>query len=183
MPKVVVLPGDYIGPEVIDSALEVLRKVAPDLEYESFAFGLAGIDAYGVPLSDETLAAAQKADAVLMGSAGGDPGKVVNVPRHLRPESGILKLRKGLGVYANLRPSIVYEGLEHLSPLKPEIAKGVDIMILRELLGGAYFGEPRGLEPDQAFNTIRYSTHEVARAARWAFQAARGRRPEARAGS
>ena len=176
MPKVVVLPGDFIGPEVIDSALEVLRKVAPDLEYETFAFGLAGIDAYGVPLSDETLAAAQKADAVLMGSAGGDPGKVVNVPRHLRPESGILKLRKGLGVYANLRPSIVYEGLEHLSPLKPEIARGVDIMILRELLGGAYFGEPRGLEEDQAFNTIRYTTHEVARAARWAFQAARGRR-------
>lgn len=176
MPKVVVLPGDFIGPEVIESALEVLRRVAPDLEYQHFAFGLAGIEKYGLPLAPEALAAAQKADAVLMGSAGGDPGKVVNVPRHLRPESGILGLRKGLGVYANLRPSKVYDGLEHLSPLKPEIAKGVDVLILRELLGGAYFGEPRGLEEGEAFNTIRYSTHEVARAARWAFQAARGRR-------
>ena len=176
MPKVVVLPGDFIGPEVIDAALEVLRKVAPDLEFESYAFGIAGVEKYGLPLADEALAAAQQADAVLMGSAGGDPGKVENVPRHLRPESGILKLRKGLGVYANLRPSKVYDGLEHLSPLKPEIAKGVDVLILRELLGGAYFGEPRGLEEGEAFNTIRYATHEVARAARWAFQAARTRR-------
>ncbi len=176
MPNIVVLPGDYIGPEVIESALEVLKKVAPDFQYQKFAFGLAGIEKYGVPLSDEALAAAQKADAVLMGSAGGDPGKVVNVPRHLRPESGILGLRKGLGVYANLRPSVVYEGLEHLSPLKPEIAKGVDVLILRELLGGAYFGEPRGLEEGEGFNTIRYTTHEVARAARYAFRAARLRR-------
>lgn len=175
MPKVVVLPGDGVGPEVVRCALEVLAKVAPDLEYSEFAFGLAGTERYGKPLGDEVLAAALAADAVFMGSVGGLPGSTDNVARELRPESGLLKLRKALGVYANLRPIKVYAGLEHLSPLKPEIAGGVDILILRELLGGAYFGQPRALESDQGFNTIRYTTEEVRRAARWAFQAARGR--------
>ena len=99
--------------------------------------------------------AALAADAVFMGSVGGLPGSTDNVARELRPESGLLKLRKALGVYANLRPTKVYAGLEHLSPLKPEIAGGVDILILRELLGGAYFGQPRALESDQGYNTIR----------------------------
>jgi 3-isopropylmalate dehydrogenase len=175
MPNVVVLPGDGVGPEVINAGLEVLSKVAPDMQYQEFAFGLAGTEAYGKPLGDEVLEAALASDAVLMGSVGGLPGSTDNVPRELRPESGLLKLRKALGVYANLRPSKVYAGLEHLSPLKPEIAGGVDILILRELLGGAYFGEPRGLEEGGGFNTIRYTTYEVERAARWAFQAARGR--------
>ncbi len=175
MPKVVVLPGDGVGPEVVNCALEVLRKVAPDLTYQAFAFGLAGTEKYGKPLGDEVLEAALAADAVLMGSVGGLPGSTDNVARELRPESGLLKLRKALGVYANLRPSKVYAGLEHLSPLKPEVAGGVDILILRELLGGAYFGEPRGLEEGGGYNTIRYTTEEVVRAARWAFQAARGR--------
>jgi 3-isopropylmalate dehydrogenase len=176
MPKVVVLPGDGVGPEVVSSALEVLKLVAPDLEYQEFAFGLAGIEKYGVPLADEVLEAAQKSDAVLMGSVGGLPGSTENVPREMRPESGLLKLRKGLGVYANLRPSSVYEGLEPLSPLKPEIAKGVDVLILRELLGGAYFGEPRSISAEEGYNTIRYNVNEVARAARWAFEAARTRK-------
>jgi 3-isopropylmalate dehydrogenase len=175
MPKVVVLPGDGVGPEVVNSALEVLAKVAPDLEYQEFAFGLAGTQEYGKPLGDEVLEAALASDAVLMGSVGGLPGSTDNIARELRPESGLLKLRKALGVYANLRPSKVYAGLEHLSPLKPEVAGGVDILILRELLGGAYFGEPRGLEEGGGFNTIRYTTEEVKRAARWAFSAARGR--------
>lgn len=175
MPKVVVLPGDGVGPEVVSCALEVLAKVAPDLEYSEYAFGLAGTAQYGKPLGDEVLEAALSADAVLMGSVGGLPGSTDNVARELRPESGLLALRKALGVYANLRPTKVYAGLEHLSPLKPEIAGGVDILILRELLGGAYFGQPRALESDQGYNTIRYTTEEVRRAARWAFQAARGR--------
>ncbi len=175
MPKVVVLPGDGVGPEVISSAIEVLQKLAPDLEYQEFAFGMAGTEKYGKPLGDEVLEATLTADAVLMGSVGGLPGSTDNIARELRPESGLLKLRKALGVYANLRPSKVYAGLEHLSPLKPEIAGGVDILILRELLGGAYFGEPRGLEEGGGFNTIRYTTEEVERAARWAFQAARSR--------
>jgi 3-isopropylmalate dehydrogenase len=172
---IVVLPGDGVGPEVIASALEVLAHVAPDIRHQSYAFGLAGTEQYGKPLGDEVLAAALAAEAVLMGSVGGLPGSVENVPRHLRPESGLLALRKALGVYANLRPSKVYAGLEHLSPLKPEIAAGVDVLILRELLGGAYFGEPRALEADQGYNTIRYSTSEVVRAARWGFEAARKR--------
>lgn len=175
MPKVVVLPGDGVGPEVVSCALEVLAKVAPDLEYSEYAFGLAGTEKYGKPLGDEVLEAALTADAVFMGSVGGLPGSTDSVVRELRPESGLLALRKALGVYANLRPTKVYAGLEHLSPLKPEIAGGVDILILRELLGGAYFGQPRALERDQGYNTIRYTTEEVKRAARWAFQAARGR--------
>ncbi len=175
MPKVVVLPGDGVGPEVVSCALEVLKAVAPDLEYSEYAFGLAGTEKYGRPLGDEVLEAALGADAVFMGSVGGLPGSTDHVARELRPESGLLALRKALGVYANLRPTKVYAGLEHLSPLKPEIAGGVDILILRELLGGAYFGQPRGLEDGQGFNTIRYTTAEVQRAARWAFQAARGR--------
>ncbi|NJK43572.1 MAG: 3-isopropylmalate dehydrogenase, partial [Pleurocapsa sp. SU_196_0] len=144
MPKVVVLPGDGVGPEVVNSALEVLARVAPDLEYQEFAFGLAGTQKYGKPLGDEVLEAALASDAVLMGSVGGLPGSTDNIARELRPESGLLKLRKALGVYANLRPSKVYAGLEHLSPLKPEVAGGVDILILRELLGGAVFRRTRG---------------------------------------
>ena len=176
MPKVVLLPGDGVGPEVTASAVRVLELVAPDVETRAFPFGIAGIEAHGEPLPAVALDAALAADAVLMGAVGGDPGKVENIPRHLRPETGILKIRKELGVYANLRPSRVYEGLEHLSPLKAEVARGVDVLIIRELLGGAYYGEPRGLEEGEGFNTIRYSTHEVARVSRYAFRAARARR-------
>ncbi|HWG85264.1 MAG TPA: 3-isopropylmalate dehydrogenase, partial [Deinococcales bacterium] len=116
------------------------------------------------------------ADAVLMGSVGGPAGAGYDdLPRPLRPESGLLAIRKALGVFANLRPARVYEGLEHLSPLRPEVARGVDVLIIRELLGGAYYGEPRGIEEDQGYNTTRYTTHEVERIARVAFQAAASR--------
>lgn len=177
MPGIVVLPGDGVGPEVTSAALEVLDRVAPGLEYRQFEFGLSAIEAHGKPLTDEALEAALASDAVLMGSVGGPAGVThEKLPRALRPETGLLALRKALGVYANLRPSRVFDGLEHLSPLKPEIARGVDVLIVRELLGGAYYGEPRGLEEGEGVNTIRYTTPEVQRVSRYAFEAARSRR-------
>jgi 3-isopropylmalate dehydrogenase len=176
-PVIVTLPGDGIGPEVTSSAVEVLKVVAPDARFQEFKFGLAALEAHGKPLLDEALEASLASDAVLMGSVGGPAGSGYdNLPRPLRPESGLLAIRKALGVYANLRPARVYEGLEHLSPLKPEVARGVDVLIVRELLGGAYYGEPRGIEEGQGYNTTRYTTGEVERIARVAFKAAATRR-------
>lgn len=177
MPKIVVLPGDGIGPEIVASALEVLKVVAPDLEYDEHKFGGASIDAHGEPFTAATQEAVKTADAVLLGSIGGAQDSHWNtLPRHLRPESGLLALRKALGVYANLRPIKVYEGMEHLSPLKPELARGVDVLIVRELLGGVYFDPERYIREDEGFNAMRYRTHEVERIARVAFKAAQGRR-------
>ena len=174
MPKIVVLPGDGIGPEVTRAAIQVLQKVAPDLEFQEYAFGGAGFDKYGDPFAPEVEAALPSADAVLLGAIGGP--QYDKLPKPMRPEAGLLRLRKAMGVYANLRPVKVFPGLEHLSPLKAEKAAGVDILFVRELLGGLYFGQPRALGETEAFNTMRYSVPEIDRISKVAFAAARGRR-------
>ncbi len=180
--RIAVLAGDFIGPEVIDATLEVLEALAPraglGFDFTPLPFGGHAIDHHGAPLPEVTKAAVLEADAVLMGSAGGPVGDHPwnRLPRELRVESGILGLRRHLGVYANLRPVTVFEGLEHLSPLKPEIARGTDLLIVRELTGGIYFGKPSQNGPDRGVSTDVYERHEVERIARSAFEAARLRR-------
>lgn len=180
--RVAVLAGDFIGPEVVDATLAALAVLAPragfDLDLAALPFGGAAIEAHGQPLPDVTRAGVLEADAVLMGSAGGPVGDHPwnRLPRELRVESGILGLRRHLGAYANLRPVTVFPGLEHLSPLKPEIARGTDMLIVRELTGGIYFGKPSQNGPDRGVSTDVYERHEVERIARSAFEAARLRR-------
>ena len=180
--RIAVLAGDFIGPEVVDATLEVLAALAPraglDLAFEPLPFGGGAIDEHGTPLPEVTKERVLAADAVLMGSAGGPVGDHPwnRLPRELRVESGILGLRRHLGVYANLRPVAVFAGLEHLSPLKPDIARGTDLLIVRELTGGIYFGKPSHHGPDRGISTDVYERHEVERIARSAFEAARLRR-------
>ena len=177
MPKIITLPGDGIGPEVTAAAVAVLREVAPDLSFEEHLLGGAAIEATGQPFPQATQDALKGADAVLLGTVGGPQNSPWNaLARHLRPESGLVLLRKMLGVYANLRPVRVQPGLEHLSPLKPELARGVDILIVRELLGGIYFDQDRKIDGDTAYNTMRYTTPEVERIAKVAFWAAEQRK-------
>jgi len=173
-----VLPGDGIGPEVIAQALRVLETVAERFELHiathEYPIGAAGVRLAGDPLPPETCAAVRRADAVLLGAVG-DPA-LDREPRERRPETGLLALRKLLGVYANLRPVAVHPALAHVSPLKPDLLTGVDLVIVRELTGGLYYGEPRSKEDGTAVNTLRYSAAEVERVARVAFAAARTRR-------
>ncbi|AWT35286.1 3-isopropylmalate dehydrogenase [Deinococcus arenae] len=177
MPKIVTLPGDGIGPEVTAAAVAVLREVAPDVTIEEHLIGGVAYDTHGDPFPQVTRDALKDADAVLLGTVGGAQDSAWNLlPRHLRPESGLLALRKALGCYANLRPVRVQPGLEHLSPLKAELARGVDILIVRELLGGVYFDGDRKIDGDTAYNTMRYTTPEVERVARVAFWAAEQRK-------
>jgi 3-isopropylmalate dehydrogenase len=177
--RIAVLAGDFIGPEVIDATLAALTALAPRFglafEFEPLPFGGNAIESQGVPLPEITKERVLAADAVLMGSAGGPVGDHPwnRLPRELRVESGILGLRKHLGVYANLRPVTVFPGLESLSPLKPEIARGTDMLIVRELTGGIYFGKPSGVEADRGYSTDIYERYEVERIARSAFEAAR----------
>jgi 3-isopropylmalate dehydrogenase len=150
-----------------------------ELSIEERRFGGCGYDADGTPLTDETLALAKASDAVLMGAVGGP--KWAGVPRHLRPEAGLLSLRAGMAVFANLRPAICYGPLADASTLKREVVEGLDIMIVRELTGGVYFGQPRGIETladgqQRGVDTQVYTTHEIERVARVAFELARGRR-------
>jgi 3-isopropylmalate dehydrogenase len=176
---IAVLPGDFIGPEVIDATLTLLDALAPKYDlsfhYNRLPFGGNALESHGHPLPDETKAACSQADAVLMGSAGGPVGDHPwnRVPREKRVESGILGIRKHLGLYANLRPVKVFEGLEHLSPLKSEVACGTDMLIVRELTGGIYFGQPSYNRPDEGVSTDRYTRAEVERIARVAFESAR----------
>lgn len=178
--QVVVLPGDGIGPEVIDAALGVMRAAAGRFEIEldvvSKPVGGAALRAGLPPLPDDTLAACRGADAVLLGAVG-DP-QFDEGPRDRRPETALLALRKALGVFANLRPALVWPGLEDAGPFRPEKIRGTDMLIVRELTGGLYFGEPRGMQADGswAVNTLRYSAEEVERVAHVAFDAARKRR-------
>jgi 3-isopropylmalate dehydrogenase len=178
MHKIAVLPGDGIGPEVTDAAVAVLERADEifdlKLAFERFDFGGAAIDAHGEPYPEPTRRGVAAADAVLLGAIGGP--RWDGVDRAIRPETGLLALRKDQGLFANLRPARVLEGLEDLSPLKPEIARGVDVLIVRELTGGLYFGEPRGMSEAEAWNTMRYSRPEVERVARVAFEAAAKRR-------
>lgn len=178
MPKIALLPGDGIGPEVTSAAVDVLKAIDDQhglgLEFESFAFGGNAIDSHGQPFPEETQRGCLAADAILLGAIGGP--KWDNVARHLRAETGLLALRKAHDLFANLRPARVLPGLEHLSPLKAEIARGVDLLIIRELTGGIYFGQPRGMSEAEGWNTERYSTAEVVRVGQVAFEAARKRR-------
>lgn len=172
------LPGDGIGPEVCAEALRVAQTVAPDLAIADGLLGGASIDAHGEPLTAATLTAARAADAVLMGAVGGP--QWAGAARHLRPEMGLLQLRQGLGVYANLRPAVCFPALVAASSLKPEIVAGLDILIVRELTGGVYFGTPRGIEtlPDgtrRGLDTQVYTTPEIERVARVAFRIAASR--------
>ena len=176
--KITTLPGDGIGVEVTREAvacLETIGKVfGHEFEFTTHLIGGAALDAKGVPLPDETLQACLASDAVLLGAVGG-PQYDANPPK-LKPETGLLGLRAGLGVYANLRPAFLHDSLIDASPLKAEIVRGTDMMIVRELAGGLYFGQPRAIEEERGFNTMVYTASEVERVTRVAFELARGRR-------
>ena len=150
--KICVIKGDGIGPEIADEAIKVLDSVSAKfgfgLDYEYFLMGGAAIDVFGVPLPDDTLNAAKASDAVLFGAIGGP--KWDNLDPSIRPEKGLLKIRKELEAFANLRPAIIFDELINASTIKPEIIKGVDVLIVRELTGGLYFGEPRAMGKDKA---------------------------------
>lgn len=173
------LPGDGIGPEVTAEAARIARVLWPELRLEEASFGGAAIDAEGAPISDETVARARAADAVLMGAVGGP--KWADAPRALRPEAGLLRLRKDMAVFANLRPARCFAPLADASSLKRELVENLDLVIVRELTGGVYFGEPRGVEtigPDErrGVDTQVYTSSEIRRVARVAFELARRRR-------
>jgi 3-isopropylmalate dehydrogenase len=175
--KIALIKGDGIGPEIIDEAVKVLDSVSScfnfDFEYTEALMGGCAYDITGDPLPQETINTSLDSDAVLFGAIGGE--KWNSLPREKRPESGLLKFRKELGVYANLRPAIVYEELINASSLKPEIIKGVDIMVVRELIGGIYFGEPKGRTEDKGWNTMVYTRMEIERIAHQAFRIAQKR--------
>ncbi len=179
MTDLLLLPGDGIGPEVTAQVRRVAEALTPDLALDERPFGGVSYDLHGVPLTDETLAAAKAAKAVLMGAVGGP--KWVDAPRDKRPEAGLLNLRAGMGVFANLRPALCFQPLADASSLKRELVEGLDFMIVRELTGGIYFGEPRFIEDlpgggQRAVDTQVYTTMEIERVARVAFELARGRR-------
>ncbi len=173
--KIAVLPGDGIGPEIIEQAVKIIAKVSPNAELNYSPIGGAGYDSFGKPLPDETLKIAKESDAVLLGAVG--DWKYDQLPRDLRPERGLLKIRQELNLFANLRPAILFPELANASTLKPEVVSGLDILIVRELTGDIYFGQPRGIGKNQegfkeGFNTMRYSVPEVERIAHSAFQLA-----------
>lgn len=177
--KILVLPGDYIGPKIMAEAEKVLavvdQRFGLELEIEHGLLGGAALDVHGVPLPDETLASAREADAILLGAVGGP--KWDGVERHLRPERGLLGIRSQLQLFGNLRPAILYPQLADASSLKPEIVSGLDILIVRELTGGIYFGEPRGIRTldngeREGFNTYVYRESEIERIAHLAFELA-----------
>ena len=179
MTKIAVLPGDGIGPEIVAEAVKVLNTLGESFEMETAPVGGAGYEAKGHPLPEDTLKLAKEADAILFGAVG--DWKYDTLPRELRPEQAILGLRKHLQLFANFRPAICYPELTGASSLKPEIVAGLDILIVRELNGDIYFGQPRGVRaaPDglfagarEGFDTMRYSEPEIRRIAHVAFQAA-----------
>ncbi len=181
-----VIKGDGIGPEIVDEAIKVLDKVAEkyghQFSYNYLLMGGASIDEYGVPLTEETIEACKKSDAVLMGSIGGDTNTSpwYKLPANLRPEAGLLAIRKALGLFANLRPCLLYKELSGACPLKEEIsAKGFDMLIMRELTGGLYFGARKTEEADgvmTATDTLTYNENEIRRIAVKAFETAKKRR-------
>ncbi|MCY3827368.1 MAG: 3-isopropylmalate dehydrogenase [Candidatus Dadabacteria bacterium] len=183
MPEILVIPGDGIGVEVTEVSLSVLKAVGEksgiEFSLERALLGGCCIDTHGVPVTEETMEKAKKSDAVLLGAVGGP--KWENLEHSLKPERGLLELRKRLDTFANLRPAIVYAALADASTLKREVVEGVDIMVVRELTGGIYFGQPRGAEQlgeeeCKAFNTLSYTTSEIERVAKMAFEIARKRR-------
>lgn len=172
--KIALIKGDGIGPEIVDEAVKVLDAVSScfefDFSYDEALMGGCAYDITGDPLPAETIKKALASDAVLFGAIGGE--KWDNLPREKRPESGLLRFRKELGVYANLRPAVVYDELVNASSLKPEVVKGVDLMVVRELIGGIYFGEPKGRDENKGWNTMVYTREEIERIAHNAFQIA-----------
>jgi 3-isopropylmalate dehydrogenase len=180
--KIAILPGDGVGPEIVAEAvklLERLRREGLPIETESAAIGGAGYDAAQEPLPEATLKLARAADAIVLGAVGGP--RYDALPRALRPEQGILAIRKALGLFANLRPALLYPELAAVSSLKPEIVSGLDLMIVRELTGDIYFGAPRGRRrnaagEEEGFDTMLYSEPEIRRIAGVAFEIARKRR-------
>jgi 3-isopropylmalate dehydrogenase len=180
--KIAMLPGDGIGTEIVAEAAKVLERLRRDglpIETETAPIGGAGCDAAGQPLPEPTLAIAQRADAVVLGAVGGP--KYESLPRHLRPEQGLLSIRKALGLFANLRPALLYPELAACSSLRPEVVSGLDIMIVRELTGDIYFGTPRGRRVNAAgaaegFDTMLYSESEIRRIACFGFEVARKRK-------
>jgi len=175
--KITLIKGDGIGPEIIDEAVKVLDAVASccefDFSYDEALMGGVAYDITGDPLPQETISKSLNSDAVLFGAIGGE--KWDTLPREKRPESGLLRFRKELGVYANLRPAVVYDELINASSLKPEIIKGVDIMVVRELIGGIYFGEPKGRTENKGWNTMVYTKSEIVRISHHAFKIAQKR--------
>ncbi len=184
MKKIAVLAGDGIGPEIVREAVKVLERLRADglaIELEEGLVGGAAYDVHGTPLPDETLALARASDAILLGAVGGYQWESLDIS--VRPEKGLLGLRAELELFSNLRPAILYKQLADASTLKPEVVAGLDIMIVRELTGGIYFGQPRGVRTlengeRQGFNTLVYSESEIERIGRSAFDIAmkRGRR-------
>jgi 3-isopropylmalate dehydrogenase len=172
--RVILLPGDGIGPEIIAPAVEVLDALGLDLDYEEHLIGGAAIDAHGTALTEETLAACRAADAVLLAAVGG-PAWDSTDPAAPRPEQGLLGLRKGLGLFANLRPVAPLPALYDASPLRREVIEGTDLLVVRELTGGIYFGE-KTRTPDTASDLCTYTREEIERIARVAFGAAGARR-------
>ncbi|MDN4018390.1 3-isopropylmalate dehydrogenase [Zwartia panacis] len=180
--KIAVLPGDGIGSEIIEQAVRVLRTVAPSLEINEAPVGGTAYDLHGHPLPPSTLKLAQESNAILFGAVG--DWKYDKLPREHRPEQAILGLRKALGLFANLRPAVLYPELANASSLKPEIVSGLDILILRELTGDIYFGTPRGIRTasdgpyagsKEGFDTMRYAEPEIRRIAHIGFQSAQKR--------
>ena len=179
--KICVLPGDGIGPEIMAEAVRVLEALDLKFELQEALLGGCAVDATGSPYPEATQKLAQAADAVLLGAVGGPKWDVL--PREQRPERGLLGIRKQLGLFANLRPAILYPELANASTLKPEVVAGLDILIVRELTGDIYFGQPRGIEMREVdgkmqrfgFNTMHYSESEIRRIGRVAFEAARKR--------
>ena len=177
--KIAVLPGDGVGPEVIAEAVKVLRALDPKLELEQAPVGGAAVDAAGDPIPESTLRIARRADAVLFGAVGGP--RFDALPLEKRPEQAILRLRKDLDLFANLRPASVFPELADASTLRPEVVSGLDLLILRELTGDIYFGQPRGIRrleggAREGFDTMRYSEAEIRRIAHAGFRAALKRR-------
>jgi 3-isopropylmalate dehydrogenase len=175
MKKIAVLPGDGIGPEIVAQALKVLKALDLELQMEEAPIGGAGYEAAGDPLPEATLKLAQASDAVLLGAVG--DWKYDTLPRDMRPERGLLRIRKGLNLFANLRPALLYPELASASTLKPEVVSGLDIMIVRELTGDIYFGQPRGISTlengeREGINTMRYNESEIRRIGHVAFQIA-----------
>ena len=172
--KIALIKGDGIGPEIIDEATKVLDSVAScfdfDFTYKEVLMGGCAYDVTGDPLPQETITTALNSDAVLFGAIGGD--KWDSLPREKRPESGLLRFRKKLGVYANLRPAVVYDELINASSLKPSVIDGVDLMVVRELIGGIYFGEPKGRDENKGYNTMVYTREEIVRISHHAFKIA-----------
>lgn len=177
MAKVVLLPGDGIGKEVTSAAVNVMKVVADnfnfEIETEEKLMGGCSFDKHGTPLTEETLETCYEADAVLLGAVGGY--KWETLEHHLKPEAALLKLRKSLGLFANIRPAKIFSAFADSSSLKKEILEGTDLVVLRELTGGIYFGQPRGFDENKGWNTMEYSKSEIERIARQGFEIAEKR--------